>query len=156
MQICILFNINKLDLFAFHSNRCPKKSFVKLLIEFWNWIWHEYLFSFVFSEALASLAKASLRLWYFMIYWKLYSNDCECCFVHPIFSSFCFWYFGHFSCVIFFQFFFRLAHLALQKCKHFHIFVTSLPKVTKNQTKIGKNKSCEEEKNNSIHIFLET
>ena len=24
------------------------------------------------------------------------------CFVHPIFSSFGFWYFGHFSCVIFF------------------------------------------------------
>ena len=27
------------------------------------------------------------------------------CFIHPIFSSFCFWYFGHFSCVIFFLFF---------------------------------------------------
>ena len=27
------------------------------------------------------------------------------CFVHPIFSSFGFWYFGHFSCVIFFPFF---------------------------------------------------
>ena len=36
------------------------------------------------------------------------------CFVHPIFSSFGFWYFGHFSCVIFFLVFFRLAHLALQ------------------------------------------
>ena len=36
------------------------------------------------------------------------------CFVHPIFSSFGFWYFGHFSCVIFFPLFFRLAHLALQ------------------------------------------
>ena len=23
------------------------------------------------------------------------------CFVHPLFPSFCFWYFGHFSCVIF-------------------------------------------------------
>ena len=33
------------------------------------------------------------------------------CFVHPIFSSFGFWYFGHFSCVIFFPVFFRLAHL---------------------------------------------
>jgi hypothetical protein len=28
--------------------------------------------------------------------------------------SFGFWYFGHFSCVIFFPLFFRLAHLALQ------------------------------------------
>ena len=36
------------------------------------------------------------------------------CFVHPIFSSFGFWYFGHFSCMIFFPVFFRLAHLALQ------------------------------------------
>ena len=36
------------------------------------------------------------------------------CFVHPIFSYFGFWYFGHFSCMIFFPFFFRLAHLALQ------------------------------------------
>ena len=34
------------------------------------------------------------------------------CFVHPIFSSFGFWYFGHFSCVIFFPVFFCLA-----KCK---------------------------------------
>jgi hypothetical protein len=34
--------------------------------------------------------------------------------VHPIFSYFGFWYFGHFSCVIFFPVFFRLAHLALQ------------------------------------------
>ena len=37
-----------------------------------------------------------------------------CCFVHPIFSSFGFWYFGHFSCVIFFPVLTRLAHLALQ------------------------------------------
>ena len=36
------------------------------------------------------------------------------CYVHSISSSFGFWYFGHFSCVIFFQVFFRLAHLALQ------------------------------------------
>ena len=34
---------------------------------------------------------------------RLTYNDC---FVHPIFSSFGFWYyFGHFSCVIFFPFF---------------------------------------------------
>ena len=36
------------------------------------------------------------------------------CFVHPIFSSFGFWYFGHFSCMIFFPVFFHLAHLDLQ------------------------------------------
>ena len=36
------------------------------------------------------------------------------CFVHPIFSSFGFWYFGHFSCVIFFLGVFRLDHPALQ------------------------------------------
>ena len=32
-------------------------------------------------------------------------NKLHICFVHPIFSSFGFWYFGHFSCVIFFPFF---------------------------------------------------
>ena len=30
------------------------------------------------------------------------------------YTGFGFWYFGHFSCVIFFPIFFRLAHLALQ------------------------------------------
>ena len=46
------------------------------------------------------------------------------CFVHPIFSSFGFWYFGHFSCVIFFPIFFRLAHLALQNVnKDYTIFL---------------------------------
>jgi hypothetical protein len=34
---------------------------------------------------------------------KLEQGNFLClCFVHPIFSSFGFWYFGHFSCVIFF------------------------------------------------------
>ena len=33
--------------------------------------------------------------------------------IHPMFWSFGFWYFGHFSCVIFFPVF-RLAHLAFQ------------------------------------------
>ena len=36
------------------------------------------------------------------------------CFIHPIFPSFDFWYFGRFSCTIFFLVFFRLTHLALQ------------------------------------------
>ena len=39
------------------------------------------------------------------------------CFVHSIFLSFGFWYFGHFSCMIFFPLLFRLAHLALQNVK---------------------------------------
>ena len=52
------------------------------------------------------------------------------CFVHPIFLSFVFWYFGHFSYVIFFLFFFCLAHLAFQNVNkdylifsYFHNFV---------------------------------
>ena len=62
---------------------------------------------------------------------------CNLYFVHPINLSFGFWYFGHFSCVIFFLFFFRLAHLALQNVNKdyatFCIFLTLSPKVTKNQ-----------------------
>ena len=30
---------------------------------------------------------------------------CVCCFVHPIFSFFGYWYFGHFCCVTFFPVF---------------------------------------------------
>ena len=33
---------------------------------------------------------------------------CYFCFIHPIFSSLGFWYFGHLSCVIFFTFFFSV------------------------------------------------
>ena len=36
------------------------------------------------------------------------------CFVHPIFLSFGFWYFGHFKLRDFLSCFFRLAYLALQ------------------------------------------
>ena len=55
------------------------------------------------------------------------------CFVRPIFSSFGFWYFAHFSCVIFFLF--PSCPSCLAKCRQRlrNIFVTSLPKVTKNQ-----------------------
>ena len=53
---------------------------------------------------------------------------------------FVFWYFGPFSCVIFFQVFFLLAHLALQNvnkdCVIFSYFITSLPKVTKSKNGI--------------------
>ena len=41
------------------------------------------------------------------------------CFVHPIFSSFGFWYFGHFSSF----FFSRLAHLALQNVNKDYVIV---------------------------------
>ena len=34
-----------------------------------------------------------------------YFSELVICFVQPIFLSFCFWYFGHCSCVIFFPFF---------------------------------------------------
>ena len=55
-------------------------------------------------------------------------------FVHTIFSSFGFWYFGHFSCVIFFPFFPVLPYKILTKITCYCcIFVTSSPKVTKNQ-----------------------
>ena len=56
------------------------------------------------------------------------------CFVLPIFLSFGFWYFGHFSCVIFFPFF-PSCPSCLAKCKQrLHNFiVNSLPKMIKNQ-----------------------
>ena len=41
------------------------------------------------------------------------SNSGFFCFVHPIFLSFGFWYFGHFSCVIFFP----SCPSCLAKCK---------------------------------------
>ena len=56
------------------------------------------------------------------------------CFVHPIFLSFGFWYFGHFSCVIFFPFF-PSCPLCVAKCRQRlrNIFITLSPKVTNNQ-----------------------
>ena len=60
------------------------------------------------------------------------------CFVHPIFSTFGFLYFGHFSWIIFFPFFF------FAKCKQglSNIFASSLSKVTKNQKLDEQNKSA--------------
>ena len=56
------------------------------------------------------------------------------CFVHPIFLSFCFWCFGHFSCVIFFQVFFCLAHLALKNVnKDYVIFCNFVTKYSKSK-----------------------
>ena len=53
--------------------------------------------------------------------------------VHPIFLSFGFLYFGHFSCVILFPFFLSCPS-CLAKCKQIlrNIFITLSPKVTKN------------------------
>ena len=58
------------------------------------------------------------------------------CFVHPIFCL-GFWYFGHFSCVIFFPVFFRLVHLALQnKNKDYVIFLYFHNFITKSGQKL--------------------
>ena len=70
------------------------------------------------------------------------------CFVHLIFSSFGFWYFGHFSCMIFFLGFFRLAHLTFQVVNkdqviflYFHNSVANSDQTPK--TKNGMNKSLD-------------
>ena len=53
-----------------------------------------------------------------------------------IFSSFGFWCFGHFSCVIFFTFLFRLIHLALQNVnKDYVIFLYFRNFIAKNDKK---------------------
>ena len=64
----------------------------------------------------------------------------------PYFCLLVFWYFGHFSCVIFFPGFFRLTHLALQNVNKdyviFSYFRNFLPKVTKKpKTKNGMNET---------------
>merc|ERR1712051_848297 len=48
-------------------------------------------------------------------------TEIDICLVRPIFSSFGFWYFRHLSCMIFFLFFFHLAHLALQNVNKYYI-----------------------------------
>ena len=65
------------------------------------------------TTILWTLMNYLLTLWCFSFSWfgnfTCYSRESlefvDLCFVHPIFSSFGFWYFGHFSCVIFFPFF---------------------------------------------------
>ena len=65
------------------------------------------------------------------------------CFVHTIWF-FGLWYFGHFSWVIFILFFSSwLSCLAKCKQRYFRIFVTSSPKVTKNEKWDERNKSLE-------------
>ena len=72
------------------------------------------------------------------------------CFVHLIFSSFGFWYFGHFSCVIFFP---LQTPSCLAKCKQrlCNIFVTLLPKVTKNQIWDERNINWWHEKSDNMY-----
>ena len=68
-------------------------------------------------------------------------------FVHPIFLSFGFWYFGHFSFV-----FFRLAHLALQNVnKDYVIFSYFLNFVAKSHQK-PKTKNGMNETNGCIFV----
>ena len=52
------------------------------------------------------------------LYWnhREWHENKDKCFVHPIFLSLGFWYFGHFSCVIFFPFFLSCPS-CLAKCK---------------------------------------
>ena len=51
----------------------------------------------------------------FLFYFHLNSKLFQC-FVHPIFCFFGFWYFGHYSCVVFFPFFLSCPS-CLAKCK---------------------------------------
>ena len=93
----------------------------------------------------------SIRMLNFVaIAWPLNSvfnnSQTKLLFVHPIFSSFGFWYFGHFCCVIFFQVFFHLAHLALRNVNkdyvifsYFHNFISKSDQ--KPKTKNGMNKT---------------
>ena len=78
--------------------------FIFLRYSYWKW---EFIFPCYLG--LLTVKFSLLQIWLWNIYWLLVLR-----FVHPIFSPFGFWYFDHFSCVIFFPVFFRLAHLALQ------------------------------------------
>ena len=76
------------------------------------------------------------------------------CFVHPIFLSFGFWYFGHFSCMIFFPVFFRLAHLALQNVnKDYVIFSYFRNFIAKSDQKPKTKNGMNETKNEFIFSF---
>ena len=77
-------------------------------------------------------------------------SDCtfsvDLCFIHLIFSSFGFWYFAHISCVIFFPFFFRLTHLALQNINKDYVILSYYRNFVaksdrKPKTKNGMNKT---------------
>ena len=65
-----------------------------------------------------------------------------------IFWFLVFWYFGHFSCVIFFPFFFRLAHLALQNVNNNYIIFLYFCNF------IGKNDQNPKTKNGMNETFV--
>ena len=75
-----------------------------------------------------------------------------------VFSTCGFLYFGHFSCLIFFPVFSRLAHLTLQNVNTefviFHIFVTLLPKVTKNEKWDEQNINLSKMEIQTVEILL--
>ena len=74
------------------------------------------------------------------IFWPFLMFFGPFCFIHPIFSSFGFWYFGHVSCVIFFPFF-PSCPSCLAKCKQrlHNIFIAKSDQ--KPKTKNGLNKT---------------
>ena len=69
------------------------------------------------------------------------------CILHSIFSSLGFWYFGHFSCMIFFSFF-CLAHLALQNVNKDYVIFLRLCRQKWPKTKNGMNETM-----NINHLF---
>ena len=74
------------------------------------------------------------------------------CFVHPIFSSFGFWYFGHFSCVIFFPFF---SVSPILPCKIFHKFFTKSDQKLKTKNEMNETfKSPKQNQNKSKFLKL--
>ena len=97
----------------------------------WTWVFNRYFLFFFTHVSIFEQAGLAVK-----------------CFVHPIFSFFGFWYFGHFSCVIFFPVFFPFCPSCLAKCKQRlrNIFVTSSPKVTKNKKWDERNNSYQYEK----------
>ena len=94
--------------------KVSKRSNLSWEINFWNWL-AKYFFQH-------SKGLAQARFMRFI--WRKFL----------IFLSFCFWYFAHFSCMIFFPFF-PFCPSYLDKCKQRlrDIFITWLPKVTKNE-----------------------
>ena len=77
--------------------------FIFLRYSYWKW---EFIFPCYLG--LLTVKFSLLQIWLWNIYWLLVLR-----FVHPIFSPFGFWYFGHFSCVIFFP----SCPSCLAKCK---------------------------------------
>ena len=99
---------------------------------------HSLYIRTVSSQYLLSAFQNQLRLYVIQAEQHEGQEGTKCtkakCFVHPIFSFYGFWYFGHFNGMIFFLLFPSFPS-CLAKCKQrlHDIFITSSPKVTKNQ-----------------------